>query len=66
MLLGTIKWTNRVKGYGFISSAEGDVFFHYTNTESDFKDLEEGTEVEFEICTGEKGPRATIVKKLVD
>lgn len=66
MLLGTVKWTNRVKGYGFITSEEGDIFFHHTNTESDFRDFEDGSKVKFEICTGEKGPRALRVTKLVD
>lgn len=65
MLLGKVKWINRIRGYGFIEYEKGDVFFHHSFTQ-EFKDLGNGSKVEFEICNGEKGPRATIVKKIVD
>ena len=66
MVKGTVKWFNATKGYGFISTEEGDdVFVHYSAIESDgFKTLEEGQDVEFEIVEGEKGPQATNVNKL--
>ncbi|CCQ98573.1 cold-shock protein, molecular chaperone,RNA-helicase co-factor [[Clostridium] ultunense Esp] len=66
MVKGTVKWFNATKGYGFISTEEGeDVFVHYSAIESDgFKTLEEGQNVEFEIVQGEKGPQATNVIKL--
>ena len=66
MVKGTVKWFNATKGYGFISTEEGeDVFVHYSAIESDgFKTLEEGQDVEFEIVEGEKGPQATNVIKL--
>ncbi|NLW40779.1 MAG: cold-shock protein [Tissierellia bacterium] len=66
MVKGTVKWFNATKGYGFISTEEGeDVFVHYSAIESDgFKTLEEGQSVEFEIVQGEKGPQATNVIKL--
>ncbi len=66
MVKGTVKWFNATKGYGFISTEEGeDVFVHYSAIESDgFKTLDEGQEVEFEIVEGEKGPQATNVIKL--
>ncbi|HSH35280.1 cold-shock protein [Schnuerera sp.] len=66
MVKGTVKWFNATKGYGFISTEEGeDVFVHYSAIESDgFKTLEEGQNVEFEIVEGEKGPQATNVIKL--
>ncbi|NMB26428.1 MAG: cold-shock protein [Tissierellia bacterium] len=66
MVKGTVKWFNATKGYGFISTEEGeDVFVHYSAIEADgFKTLDEGQEVEFEIVEGEKGPQATNVIKL--
>lgn len=66
MVKGTVKWFNATKGYGFISTEEGeDVFVHYSAIETDgFKTLEEGQDVEFEIVEGEKGPQATNVNKL--
>ncbi|WP_077367171.1 cold-shock protein [Anaerosalibacter sp. Marseille-P3206] len=66
MVKGTVKWFNATKGYGFISTEEGeDVFVHYSAISGDgFKTLEEGQQVEFEIVQGEKGPQATDVIKL--
>ena len=66
MVKGNVKWFNATKGYGFISTEEGeDVFVHYSAIEEEgFKTLEEGQEVEFEIVEGEKGPQATNVTKL--
>ena len=57
---GTVKWFNQRKGYGFISTADGqDIFVHYTNISSEgFKTLAEGDSVSFDIVEGEKGPRA--------
>ena len=66
MIKGTVKWFNATKGYGFISSDDGeDLFVHYSAISGDgFKTLEEGQNVEFEIVEGEKGPQATNVAKL--
>ncbi len=66
MVKGTVKWFNATKGYGFISTEEGeDVFVHYSAIQTDgYKTLEEGESVEFEIVQGEKGPQATNVVKL--
>lgn len=66
MIKGTVKWFNATKGYGFISSENGeDVFVHYSAISGDgFKTLEEGQNVEFEIVEGQKGPQATNVTKL--
>lgn len=64
---GTVKWFNATKGYGFISTEEGtDVFVHFSAIEDngEFRTLDEGQAVEFEIVDGEKGPQASNVVKL--
>lgn len=60
---GRVKWFNAEKGFGFIEREGGnDVFVHFSaiNMEG-FKTLEEGTEVEFEVVEGAKGPQAANV-----
>ncbi len=67
MTKGIVKWFNADKGYGFISTEnDGDVFVHYTALEDtgEYRKLDEGQEVEFEIVEGEKGPQAANVVKL--
>lgn len=60
---GTVKWFNAEKGFGFITSEEGnDVFVHFSQINKDgFKTLEEGEQVTFEITEGQKGPQAANV-----
>ncbi len=64
---GVVKWFNANKGYGFISSNEGDdVFVHYSSIRDTggFRSLEEGQEVEFTLGQVEKGPQAQDVTLL--
>jgi len=66
-MIGTVKWFNEKKGYGFITpeNGESDVFVHFTDvTGSGFKTLNEGEEVEFEIAQSERGPKAVNVTRL--
>ncbi len=60
MAKGTVKWFNAKKGYGFISTTEGnDVFVHHSDIRMEgFRTLQEGQEVEFEIADGPKGVHA--------
>ena len=65
MPLGTVKWFNDTKGYGFITPDDGspDVFAHYSDIQVDgFKTLSEGQKVEFELMSSPKGPRAANIR----
>ncbi len=57
---GTVKWFNSEKGFGFITTDEGnDVFAHFSQINKDgFKTLEEGQKVTFNVVNGAKGPQA--------
>ena len=62
-IIGTVKWFNGSKGYGFIERQGGeDVFVHYTAIQGDgFRNLTEGQRVEFSIERGPKGLQASNV-----
>lgn len=59
-VIGTVKWFNESKGFGFIEQSSGpDVFAHFSAIQgSGFKTLAEGQRVEFQITDGQKGPQA--------
>lgn len=59
--LGTVKWFDNAKGYGFIqrSSGEDDVFVHFRQIQGDgYKTLQEGQQVQFSVVQGQKGLQA--------
>jgi cold shock protein len=66
MTVGTVKWFNADKGYGFISPEEGeDVFVHFSAIQSTgYRSLDEGQQVEFDTQAGPKGPQAANVRLL--
>ncbi|MBT4161077.1 MAG: cold-shock protein [Gammaproteobacteria bacterium] len=59
-VVGTVKWFNESKGYGFIAQESGpDVFAHHSAIQAEgFKTLAEGQRVEFTVSQGQKGPQA--------
>jgi CspA family cold shock protein len=59
-IVGTVKWFNDEKGYGFIArEGERDVFVHFRSIEgTGRKTLKEGQQVQFTIGEGQKGPQA--------
>lgn len=62
-IIGTVKWFNNGKGYGFIAQDGGaDVFVHFSAIEADgYRSLQEGQKVEFSIEQGPKGLQAAKV-----
>jgi cold shock protein len=65
MALGTVKWFNETKGFGFIKQNEGgeDVFCHQTAIQATgFRTLQEGQAVEFDVKRGPKGLQAENVR----
>jgi cold shock protein len=65
-IIGTVKWFNAGKGYGFLAQENGaDVFVHYTAIQGEgFRNLTEGQKVEFTIEKGPKGFQAANVVPL--
>ena len=61
---GTVKFFNSEKGYGFISrDGDDDVFVHYSNIVGEnYRTLDEGQKVEFDIGPGRKGDEALNVR----
>lgn len=64
--IGTVKWFNGEKGYGFIArDGEADVFVHFNAIKSDgYRTLNEGQKVEFSVEQGAKGLQAADVTPL--
>ncbi len=66
MTVGTVKWFNADKGYGFIAPESGDdVFVHFSAIQATgYRSLAEGQTVEFDITQGQRGPQAANVRPL--
>ena len=63
-IIGTVKWFNGEKGYGFLTRENGpDVFVHFSAiTGNGYKTLTEGQQVEFTVEQGPKGLQAADVR----
>ncbi len=68
MAIGTVKYFNDQKGYGFITPDDQentDVYVHFSAIESSgFRTLHEGERVEFELVSSTRGSEATHVLKV--
>lgn len=67
MQIGTVKWFNNTKGYGFILADDGagDIFAHYSAIDMDgYKTLKAGQTVRFEAEQGPKGLHAKCIQAL--
>lgn len=65
--VGTVKWFNEAKGFGFITPDDGsrDIFVHYSAIQADgFRTLKEGDKVEYDTVQREKGPAAENVSRV--
>lgn len=67
MPIGTVKWFNDAKGFGFIAPDGGgaDVFAHFSAVNMDgFRSLKEGGRVSFEVVQGPKGLMAQDIRPM--
>lgn len=64
--VGTVKWFNDAKGFGFITPESGeDVFVHFRSIQgTGFKSLKEGQKVTFKLVKGQKGMQADEVQAM--
>ena len=67
MPIGTVKWFNDAKGFGFIEPEAGgeDVFAHFSAIQMEgFRTLKQGGRVSFEVVQGPKGQLAQSISPL--
>jgi CspA family cold shock protein len=65
MAIGTVKWFNESKGFGFIAPDEGgeDLFAHFSAIQGQgFKTLTDGQRVTFDVTMGQKGKQASNIR----
>ncbi|MFH1849169.1 MAG: cold shock domain-containing protein [archaeon] len=60
---GTVKFFNKMKGFGFIAGEDGEEYFVHQTGLSEGVSLNENDSVEFEVEQGDRGPKAVKVTK---
>jgi CspA family cold shock protein len=69
MALGTVKWFNDAKGFGFIEPEGGgaDVFAHFSAVQMEgFRTLKQGGRVSYELVQGPKGSLAQNIQPMAE
>ena len=69
MAIGTVKWFNPIKGYGFIEPEDGskDAFVHISAVErAGLSGLNEGQKVSFDLQAGQNGKSSAENLSLLD
>ena len=69
MTVGTVKWFNAAKGYGFIEPNDGskDAFVHISAVEqAGLTTLNEGQKIEYEVVPGQNGKSSAENLKITD
>jgi CspA family cold shock protein len=66
MPTGTVKWFSDEKRFGFITADDGgkDLFVHQTGIADGSTSLPEGTKVEFDAESSDRGPKAVNVRRV--
>jgi cold shock protein len=68
MAVGTVKWFNDAKGFGFIEPEGGgaDVFAHFSAVQMEgFRTLKQGSRVAYDLVQGPKGDLAQNIRPMV-
>jgi len=60
---GTVKFFNRMKGFGFIAGEDGTEYFVHQSGLAAGVNLNDNDSVEFEVTQGDRGPKAVNVSK---
>ena len=69
MTIGTVKWFNPTKGFGFIQPEDGskDAFVHISAVErAGLDSLNEGQKVSYDVQAGQNGKSSAENLKIID